>query len=351
MTKTIKTKNMKYTLLLGFGLLAFTAYSQTTTNGLFLTKGMTIESEISGYKTPLVEDAVKWIKLKPNKKAQAVLQFNADIASGKILPTSKTPVPTRINEVTELNGSTIYTGTTKIGVTDYKLTLKNNVDTIHYMLNDGLPFPIPGKNNDTTGVWCFGVRHFPKTIEVGSYLPGYINEMNLFPYDLKTSRREFFNFSGGDGYSYSGFVNVRKTRTMQINSIFIYTPYYVVSKEEIEIAGKKYTAYKLLNEQLSKSNLNTTAKDDPNDFFNDKYLSDKIKENLANRGRGWDTPEKKAEILEKMQSQTGMVTNEQGYSVNLQENWYVPELGLIVKSSFFDGTGALQMESKIISIK
>jgi hypothetical protein len=332
----INTKNMKHTLAIAFALLAINAKSQTSNNGLILTKGMTIESEIIGYPTPLSTLGVKWIKMKPAKKAETVIQNNADIASGKIVPTSKSLVPTKINDVTDVNGSTVYTGTTRIGVTDYKLTLKNTGDTIHYLLNDGLPFPIPGKNNDTTGVWCFGVRHFPKTIEVGSYLP---------------SRREFFNFSGGDGYSYSGFVNVRKTRTMQINSIFISTPYYVVSKEEIEIGGKKYIAYKLLNEQLSKSNLNTTAKDDPNDFFYDKYLSDKIKENLANRGRGWDTPEKKAEILEKMQSQTGLVTNEQGYSVNLQENWYVPELGLIVKSRFFDGSGALQMESRIVSIK
>lgn len=342
---------MKNTLLLGIGLFAYTAYGQTTTNALVLTKGMTIESEIIGYKTPLLEDAVKWIKLKPNKKAQAVLQFNADIEAGKIAPTSKTPVPTQINEVAEINGSTVYTGTTRIGVTDYKLTLKNNGDTVHYLLNDGLPFPIPGKNNDTTGVWCFGVQHFPQKIEVGSYIPGFINEMNLFPYDLKTSRSEYFNFNGGDGYSYSGFVNIRKTRTMQINSIFVYTPYYVVSKEEIDVAGKKYTAYKLLNEQLSKSNVNTIAKDDPNDFFNDKYLSEKIKDHLTSRGRGWDTQEKKAEILEEMQSQTGIVTNEQGYLVNIRESWYVPELGLIVKSKFYDGTGALQMESKITSIK
>jgi hypothetical protein len=342
---------MKQTLLLVCTLFSTSANCQTSNNGLVLTKGMTIESEIIGYKTPLLEDGAKWIKMKPKKKAEAVLQFNADIASGKITPTSKTPVPTTISDVAEINGATIYSGTTRIGVTDYKLTLKNEGDTVRYLLNDGLPFAIPGKNNDTTGVWCFGVRHFPKVIEVGTYLPGYINEMNLFPYDLKTSRSEYFNFSGGDGYSYSGFITVRKTRTMQINSIFINTPYYVVSKEEIEVAGKKYTAYKLLNDQLSKSNINTIVKEDPNDFFNDKYLSEKIKNNLTDRGRGWDTPEKKAEILEKMQSQTGLATNEQGYNVNIQENWYVPELGLIVKSRFFDGTGALQMESKIVSIK
>ena len=342
---------MKQTLTLAFTLFAITANSQTPANGLALSKGMVIESEIIGYKTPLLEDAVKWIKLKPKKKAEVVMQFNADIASGKIAPTSKSPVPTKINEVNEANGSVTYTGTTRIGVTDYKLTLKAAADTVDYLLNDGLPFPIPGKNNDTTGIWCFGVRHFPKVLEVGSYLPGYINEMNIFPYDLKTSRREYFNFNGKDGFSYSGFVNVRKTRTMQINSIFVYTPYYVVSKEEIEVSGKKYMAYKLLNEQLSKSNINTIAKEDPNDFFNDKYVSDKIKENLATRGRGWDTPEKKAEILEKMQSQTGLNTNEQGYNVNIQESWYVPELGMIVRSKFYDGTGALQMESKIVSIK
>jgi hypothetical protein len=351
MSKTTFIKrNMKQTALLILTLIAINAIGQTS-NDLVLTKGMTIETEIISYKTPILEDALKWIKLKPNKKAQAVLQFNADIASGKIAPTAKTPVPTKISEVTETNGSTTFTGTTRIGATDYKLTLKNTGDTVQYLLNDGLPFPIPGKNNDTTGVWCYGIRKFSKTIEVSSFLPGYINEMNLFPIDLKTSRKEYFNFSGGDGYSYSGFVNVRKTRTMQLNSIMINTPFYVVAKEEIEISGKKYIAYKLLNEQWTKGTNNAVVNEDPNVFFNDKYVSDKIKENLSNRGRGWDTPEKKAEILEKMQTQTGMTTNEQGYMINLQENWYAPELGLIVKSKFYDGTGALQMESKIVSIK
>lgn len=346
---------MKQTLLLACLVLAIGINCQTTTKALALTKGMTIESEIIGYKTPLLEDGVKWIKMKPKAKTERVLQFNADIEAGKIAPTSKTLFPTKINEVTVASETTIYIGTTRIGVTDYKLTLKNIGDTIQYLLNDGLPFPIPGKSNDTSGVWCFGVRKFPKTIEVGGYLPGYINEMNLFPYDLKTSRREFFIFSEtdykGNGYGYSGFVTVRKTRNMQINSIFVYTPYYVISKEEIEVAGTKYIAYKLLNEQLSKSNINTIVKEDPNDFFNDKNLSDKIKDHLANRGRGWDTPEKKAEILEKMLNQTGLAINEQGYNVNIQESWYVPELGLIVKSKFYDGTGALQMESRIVSIK
>lgn len=342
---------MKHTLTIAFAVFAINAKSQTQNNGLILTKGMIIESEIIGYKTPAQEDALKWIKMKPKKKAETVLKFNADIASGKITSTSKTPSPTKIDEVTNVNGSMIYTGTTRIGVTDYKLTLRNLGDTVHYLLNDGLPFPIPGKNNDTTGVWYFGVRHFPKTIEVGSYLPGYTNEMNLFPYDLKTSRKEYFNFSGSDGYSYSGFVNLRKTRTMQVNSISICTPFYVVAKEELEIGGKKYIAYKLLNENWFKINSNTIAKDDPSDLFNDKNLSDKIKDNLANRGRGWDTPEKKAEILEKMQSQTGVVTNEQGFMVSLQENWYVPELGLIAKSRNFDSAGALQMESRVVSIK
>ncbi|MDX2001728.1 MAG: hypothetical protein SFW35_04825 [Chitinophagales bacterium] len=342
---------MKHLLIIAFTVLAMTASSQTTTGGLLLTKGMTIESEIIGYKTPLLLDGVKWIKMKPKEKAATVIKFNDDVASGKIVPTSKTPVPTIIKEVTDANGSMVYTGTTRIGVTDYKLTLKVDNDTVHYLLNDGLPFPIPGKNNDTIGIWCFGVRHFPKTIEVGSFLPGYINEMNLFPTDLKTSRREYFNFDAGTGYSYSGFVTVRKTRTMQVNSITINTPYYVVAKEEVEVAGKKYTAYKLLNEQLSKSNINTVVKDDPSIYFDNKAISDAIKDYLVDRGRGWDTPEKKAEILEKMQSQTGMATNEQGYLVNLQENWYVPELGLIVKSRYFDGTGALQMESSITAIK
>jgi hypothetical protein len=336
---------------MALALWAMHANSQTPTNTLILAKGMTIESEIIGYQTPMQQDAVKWIKMKSNKKVEAVMQFNADIEAGKVTPTIKTPIPTKINEVTEENGAKVYKGTTRIGTTDYQLTIKNAGDTVRYMVNDGLPFPIPGKNNDTTGIFCFGVRRFPNHVEVGTYFPGYINEMNLFPYDLKTSRREYFNFSGGDGYSYSGFVNVRKTRTMQVNSISINMPFYVMAKEELVIDGKAFTAYKLLSEGWSKINSNAVVQEDPNHFFDDKYISDKIKDDLANRGRGWDTPERKAAILEKMQEKSGIVTNADGYMVALQENWYVPELGLIAKSRTFDATGALVMESRIVSIK
>jgi len=341
---------MHKTLLMLAILISSQVLSQSPSTPLILTQGITIEGEIIGYKTPALEDMGKWMGLKASKKTKLVIQFNNDVAAGKISPTSTVQVPIKINTVSDVNGQKVYQGTTRIGVTDYALTLKQSTDTLYYLINQGLPFPIVGKNNDTTGIWCYGVRKYPHKIEVGTFLPGYINEMNLFPYDLKTSRREYFNFSGGDGYSYSGFVNVRKTRTMQINSLFVYTPYYVMAKEEIEVAGKKYTAYKLLYEQLSKSNINMVPKDDPNEYFNNKYISDKVKENIANRGRGWDTPEKQAEIIEKMQTQTGLSTNEQGYMVNVIESWYVPELGLIVKTRFYDGTGALQMEMRVTSI-
>jgi len=356
MKTTSPTKGiMKQTLMLFLSLIATEALGQTTENGLVLAKGMTVETEIISYKTPVLQDALAWVKMKPKKKAETVQKFNADVEAGRIAPSARTPIPTKISDMAEENGLTTYHGTARVGTTDYKLTLINSGDTVQYILNDGLPFPIPGTNKDTVGVWCFGIRKFPKDIEVGTFLPGYINEMNLFPSDLKTSRREFFSFSDvdfqGNGYSYSGFVNVRKTRTMQLNSIMINTPFYVVSKEELEIDGKRYTAYKLLNEQWMKGQNNVVVKEDPNHFFDDKHLSGLIKDNLANRGRGWDTPEKKAEILEKMQNATGLATNEQGYGVNIQENWYVPELGMIAKSRFYDGSGALQMESRVLSIK
>ena len=341
---------MKYVAFVFLSLSSINLLGQNS-SGLALSKGMLCETEIVSYKTPLQEDAVKWIKMKPAKKAQTVIQFNADIAAGKIAPGSKSSAPTKIDEQVNVGGSTQFKGSTRVGAYDYKLTIIEKGDSIFSLLNDGQPFPIPGKNNDTTGIWCYGKKQYPKVIEVGDVLPGFMNEMNLFPYDLKTSRREFFNFSGGDGWSYSGFVNVRKTRNMQINSIILNSPFYVVAKEELEISGKKYTAFKLLNEQWTKTNVNTVVKEDPSIYFEDKGLSDKIKANLRDRGRGWDTPERKAEILEKMQSQSGLVTNEQGYQVNLQENWFVPELGMVVKSRFFDGTGALQMESRMVSIK
>jgi hypothetical protein len=52
-----------------------------------------------------------------------------------------------------------------------------------------------------------------------------------------------------------------------------------------------------------------------------------------------------------MEAASGISKNDQGYLVNVQESWYAPELGLMVKSKMYDGTGALQMESAVVSIK
>jgi len=347
-TSFSKTALFRKAMLMLLSIVSMHVNGQTASPDLILAKGMTFEYEIVSYPIPLTALGVKWIKMKPEKKAETVIKYNEDVKAGVIKPTGKVSQFARINDVAETSGIIQFIGTTQI---NNKLTIINGNDSVYYLQNDGKPFPIIKDQKDTIGINYYGIRRFPAKLEVGTMLPGFTSEMNLFPYDLKTSRREYFNFSGGDGYSYSGFVNVRKTRTMQVNSISISTPFYVAGMEEIEISGKKYTVYKLLNEQWSKISSNAMVQDDPTVYFGDKYLSDKVKDHLEARGRGWDTPERTAKIQAKMEAATGMTKNEQGYLVNVQENWYSPLLGMIVKSKLYDGSGALQMESNIVSIK
>lgn len=336
--------------ILAVALASIMTIGGATAQPLALGSGTTIDTEILSYTTPLQKDALAWVKMKPKKKVEAVMLHNADVLAGKVAPVARTPIPTVIKDVVRKDGITTCTGTTRLGVTDYRLTLHQTADSVYYLLNDGLQFAIPGKAGDTVGVWCFGPRVFPVRPTTDMYLPGHINEMDLLPHDLKLNRKELFRF-GKDGYSYSGYVNVRKTVRMQVNNIMMNTPYLVAGTEQIEISGKTYTAYHLINEFWTKLNSNAVVTEDPATYFNDKALSDMVKEHLAERGRGWDTPERKAAILEKMQSATGMTTNAQGYMVSMQENWYVPELGLMIRSRSYDASGALQMESKVTAIR
>lgn len=349
---TIKKALFRKAILILLPIVSMQVNGQTASPDLILAKGMTFEYEIVSYPIPLTALGVKWIKMKPEKKAETVIKYNEDVKAGMIKPTGKVSQFARINDVEETNGIKQFIGTSQI---NNKLTIINGNDSVYYIQNDGKPFPIIKDQKDTIGINYYSIRRFPAKLEVGTMLPGFTSEMNLFPYDLKTSRKEFFNFSetdySGYGTSYSGFVTVRKTRTMQVNSISISTPFYVAGMEEIEISGKKYTVYKLLNEQWSKISSNAVVQDDPTVYFGDKYLSNKVKDHLEARGRGWDTPERTAKIQAKMEAATGMAKNEQGYLVNVQENWYSPQLGMIVKSKLYDGSGALQMESNIVSIK
>ncbi len=326
------------------------AASGQTPNGLILKKGMVIESEIASYKTPLLINAEKWIKMKPGKRDEEVLKFNEDAAAGKISPAGNLILPTIINDESVSGNNALFTGTTKIGLTEYKLKIEITGDTAKYIVNDAKNFPIVAKN-DTTGLWCFGIRKYPLKPETGTYIPGYINEMDIFPYDLTTTRRTFFQVDGGDGYGYYGFVNVRKKHKMSVSSITVNTPYYVAGKEDIQIAGRTFTAYKLLNAQWMKSITNDVVTEDPTRYFDNEQLSNSIKENLKSRGRGLDGKEGVDRLLKNASEKAGMAPNEYGYLENYQESWYVPELCMIVKSKFYDAYGALQMESKVVAIK
>lgn len=337
---------MKQTILFTLLIIAVNAMGQTN-GGLALTQGTIIETEVQSYKTPFMEDMTQWIKMKPAKKIETIQQYNIDCEAGKLAPISTTPISTKINEITDTNGAIVYTGID--GATKYKLTIKTKGDSVEYTLNDGVTFPIVGKNNDTSGYWYYGIRKLPKKMEIGSIIPGYANEMNLFPYDLTTSRKQYFTFSDvnsatGVGTSYSGVVNIRKTTTMQVNNLFVYTPYQVVSQEEVEVSGKKYIAYKLENENWMKMTSNAVVKEDPSVYFNSDYLTKRINESLNSSSK-----EEQEKINKKMMSATGM--NDEGYYVTKQENWYVPELGIMVKTKSYDFWGALSSESRVVSIK
>lgn len=313
---------------------------------LELKKGMKIKTEIISYTTPLGTDAAKWIKMKPAKKAEAVIAHNASIASEKLKHSTSSIYLTSIDSVNSGIETQIFSGTTQLGNATYKLDIECRKDSVFYKINGATPFFIVDKKNDTLGINCYGVKKYYNKASIGSAMPGSVNEMNLFPYDLKISKRRYVMFNGNDGYNYSGFVNVRKTLKMQVSTINLTTNAVVDTIREIEISGKKYSAYVLIGEYWSKFTGNSIVTDEPLNYTDDPYVNKLVKDHLASS----KNPKKESEILQKMQSKTGFYTNEQGYTVNIVENWYVPELGLIAFSKFYDATGALQMVSQIKSI-
>jgi hypothetical protein len=222
-----------------------------------------------------------------------------------------------------------------------------------YLFNNAAFYPIIDAKGDTIGINYYSPKKFPAKPVVGSTFPGHFAEMNLFPYEFKITAKRFFNFSEtdykGNGTNYSGFVTVRKTVKQNSNSITVYTPYTVVGKEDIQISGKTYTAYKLFNAQWIKSTGNNVVTEDPQVYFNDPNLSNKVKDyfsGLANKKSYQRAMERLNAKLDKFS-----FTNEYGYMENLMENWFVPELGIFVKSKMYDGDGAVMMETRVISIK
>jgi hypothetical protein len=337
-------------LILIIFLIGFTKLNAQNNTTLSLQEGMTIESTVYTYKTPLLIDPLKWVKTKDEKKEAAVDKFNADVAAGLIAPATTGTLPLVVNKKLEEDGMLTYNCTATIGASgNNNIKIQQKGDTVYYLFNDAAFYPIVDAKGDTIGMNYYSAKTFPVNMQVGDIIPGHLSEMNLFPYDFLNTSRRYFNLDGGDGYNYSGFVNVRTVTKMDINTITLYTPYTVIGKEEIVISGKSYVAYKMFNAQWTKTTNNSVSTEIPTVYFDDSELSNKIKDYFSDLASKKSYQRAKERIAAKIDKFS--MTNEYGYTENLIESWYCPELGMFILARVFDADGAILVETKVTSIK
>lgn len=330
--------------------IGFTKTNAQNSSTLLLKEGMIIESTVFTYKTPLLIDPIKWVKTKDEKKEIAVDKFNADVAAGTIPPATTGSLPLVVNEKSETEGIITFNCTATIGASGgNNIKIQQKGDTVCYLFNNAAFYPIVDAKGDTIGMNYYSAKTFPRNIEIGNIIPGHLSEMNLFPYDFLNTSRRYFNLDGGDGYNYSGFVNVRTSTKMDINTITLYTPYTVIGKEDMVISGKSYTTYKMFNAQWIKTTNNSVVTEIPTVYFDDPVLSKKIKDYFSDLASKKSYQRAKERIAAKIDKFS--MTNEYGYTENLIESWYCPELGMFTLARVYDADGAILVETKVTSIK
>jgi hypothetical protein len=306
-----------------------------------LKNGSKLEYEMTTY--PLAFEINKdWFTMNDKKKEKEAVKISSDIASGKVAPKSVQPMAITVNEVKDEEGkNTVYARFTMTG-NDIGMKFQCANDSVYSFYNNGVPYPVI-YNKDTLGTSVFGVRTFPLNPQIGTYLPGAINDTYMVPRESLSSVKTYFNVPRGN-YSYKGFVTMKRKMTVTSSTTMMYFPALITGKEDFTVSGKTYTAYKVTTPMWFKATTTVDKEEDPATYFNDKALSDEIK--AAQKGLEANAAKKSQRKIDKM---TG--ANDKGYIESYEDSWFVPELGAFVKTIHYDKDGIVQWMSVLKSVK
>ncbi|MFL5754310.1 MAG: hypothetical protein ACJ76F_12940 [Bacteroidia bacterium] len=332
---------MKLTFTLALMALSIVLSAQNNCSGFLLSAGTRLEYEMTSY--PLsFEINPDWFGMNEKKKDKEAIRISEDIAAGKIAAKSVQPMYITVNEVKEEDGKNTVFSRFTMKDTDIGLKYRCDKDSVYTFYSNGVPYPVV-YNKDTLGTSVFGVKAYPLNPKVGDYIPGAINDTYMLPKESISTVKSYFNIPRGN-YSYHGFVTMKQKMTVSSTTTMIYFPGLITGKEDFTVSGKTYAAYKVTTPIWFKATSTVEKSEDPETYFNDRSLSDEIKNNQ----KGFEEKVAK-KTKRKIDKLTG--ANEKGYIESIEENWYVPEFGGFVKTIHYDKDGIVQFITTLKSVK
>jgi hypothetical protein len=285
----------------------------------------------------------KFQKLKEDKKDEQILAFNQSVSAGKVTPSGTYPMAYSVMKAPSKDGGDQYTLTTTIAGKEYSSYAFCKNDTILLYRNLGSVELSDGKGG-SLGFTIQGAQILPLKINVGDKLPTYDDVSVLYPTTLdKTLKRTVIDQTShtvyGDPMASSvqyklRQIDVKVKETFNFSSHTVhYKNAMVTGEEEVNIGGIKYKAYIINSETWTKPTLSVSYETaDEAVKKSEKKANEIIQESFTK------TPKKQS-------------TNELGYMVSYLKEWFVPEIGGIVKSESYDAFGSISGSLSLTSIE
>jgi hypothetical protein len=321
-------------------------------------KGYQIPSVYMSY-SPAVTSTKGWYKMKPEKQAVLIDEYNKNVLSGIEPAFSTSSIDMYIKDVERVNGFEKVTAAMMASGVEYTFN-SFCVDGINYSYRTIGPVYYVS-NGDTVGAGFNGAQVIPNDLKVGDILSPYEDFSNLVTstssYTDKQTvlagyrqvetieknatylNKETFKYETGDWKvtKYEQVFKEMDVKVMQNTSLNSHTIHYVNAIVDtvidVQLNDKPYKAYIIESELWIQAAFETT-------FAADNAKWEKIHQNFSNKIQN-----KAEKNLIKLK-----FLNEDGYYVTYLTDWFIPGYG-IVKTITYGSDGFISNIVKWTNLK
>jgi hypothetical protein len=316
--------------------LLLVSYAVSAQNCFILDKGYKIKLSAYNY-SPTVTETKGWSKMKPDKKAILINEYNAKVLAGTKPAASSSTYDMYIKDVIQGNPSQMISAM-MISGTEYKFTSFCKNDTGYFYRTVGPVYY--ATNGDTVGAGFNGVQIIPMNLKVGDRLQSYEDistlvigsksytdkqkvlegyrkietiERNTTHLNQQTLQWEKGDWNVTKYEEVWKDVDVQVLENLSLNNHTIHNVNAVVDRtEDIVMDGKTYKAYVIESELWIQAGFESTFAAD-----NAKWL--KHREKFQNRLEN---------IAEKKLVKSKFL-NEDGYYVTYLTEWFIPGMAVV----------------------
>jgi len=327
---------MKKSIPILLAILLFNSFAFAQNCSLF-EKGYQIPSIYMSY-SPAITSTKAWYKMKPDKQAIAINDYNKTVLSGLEPAHSTSEINMYIKDVERVNGFEKVTAAMMASGVEYTFN-SFCIDNITYSYRTIGPVYYV-VNGDTVGAGFNGAQIIPNDLKVGDYLAPYEDFSTLIIATsnytdkqtvldgyrkVETIEKDAFHLNTSNYQIEYGDWKVTKyeevfkevdVKVMQNTSLNSHTIHYVNAVVDtvldVHLDGKPYKAYVIESELWIQAAFETT-------FEADNAKWERIHENAINRMQN---------KVEKNLVKSKFL-NEDGYYVTYLDEWFIPGYGVV----------------------